>query len=128
MSNKIAVHDPEKRDSIKYVDGPAQGEIGALPDHQVAVVRRDGTRIGRVSRGASASVAERLLGAGSHGVVLGTHEGKKAWLERKGEKRVRVAPVNSLDKALHEASLRAAKGSVGKAHKPETHARPRRGG
>ena len=119
-NNKVAVHDPEKRDSVKWVPGPAQKKIADLPAHMVGVVRRDGTRVGRVSRGASASVAERLLG--KQGVEL--KDG--AWHEKR---TTRVATTRALDKAVHAASLRAAKGSLSdKPHAPRAHARPHRGG
>lgn len=116
-NNKIAVHDPAKRDAIKYVDGPAQKKIADLPDHMVAVVR-DGMRIGQVSRGAGASVAQRLIGGGK--VALGTHQGKPAWIAKNKNVDVQVRQQQ------HAANVRAARGSVGKAHKPETHARPHR--
>ena len=119
--SKIAVHDPDCRDSIKYVDGPAQKKIGALPEDQVAVVR-NGVRVARVGRGAGAGAVQRLIGGGN--VALGKHEGKDAWIAKKNVRPDR--PNVALHKAVHQASLRAAKGSVGKAHRPETHARPHR--
>lgn len=57
---------------------------------------------------------------------LGTHQGKPAWRER--GVTVAAQQTGALDKAVHAASLKAAKGSVGEPHKPEAHARPRRGG
>jgi hypothetical protein len=120
---KVAIAHPTKRDSIAWVPGPAQKKIGELPDHQVAVVRRnqDGslTRVARVSRGAGASVAQRLLGGGN--VALGTHEGKPAWIAKPMTRVIKAGPARA-----HAANIAAAKGSVGKAHKPSTHARPHR--
>jgi hypothetical protein len=137
---KIAVHDHERRDSIKYIDGPAQKPIGELPDHQVAVVR-NGMRVGRVGRGAGAGVAQRLLGSGRR-VELGKHEGKDAWIE-KGRAKIRQEPprhsgdvpatvasqqTGALDREVHNASVAAARGSANKrAGRPETHIRPHRG-
>jgi hypothetical protein len=120
--SKIAIAHPTERDSIKWVPGPAQKKIGELPDHQVAVVRKDGTRVARVSRGASASVAQRLLG---RPVTLGRHEGKDAWIEKQDP----VAKQPSAMRAAldHAASLRAAKGSVTRhPTKPQPTARPKR--
>ncbi len=118
--SKIAVHDPDKRDSIKYVPGPAQKPIAELPDHQVAVVR-NGVRVGRVSRGAGAGVAQRLLGGGD--VALGKLEGRDAWIA----KPMTGVTTAGLDKAVHDASVRAARGSVSNhPDAPEKRVRPRR--
>ncbi len=119
--SKIFVHDPERRDSVKQVDGPAQKKIAELPDHMVGVVR-DGVRVARVSRGAGAGVVQRLIGGGN--VALGKHQGKDAWIAKKNVRADRTHIA--LDAAVHAASVRASKGSLGKAHKPETHARPHR--
>jgi hypothetical protein len=123
MTNKIAVLDHENRNAVKWVDPAPKAEIGDCPAGRVAVVRADGTRIGHVGHGAGASVAERLL---KRPVELGEHKGNAAWVEKKGA--VTLQAQGALDKAVHDASLRAAKGSVGEPHKPETHARPHRGG
>ncbi len=126
MSNKVAIHDPERRNAIKWVDGPAQVEIGKVPDHRVPVIDKHGRMRGNVSRHATETTAMRL---GLSSARLGTHGGRDAWIERSAPKGVTVAAqqTGALDAAVHAASLRAAKGSVGKAHRPETHVRPRRG-
>lgn len=119
--SKHAVLHPTQRDAIAWQEDAPEKEIGKTPEGRVAVVRRDGVRVAHVGHGAGASVAERLLGAGSHGVELKKyHEGKKAWVERQGKMRVRVAPVSM-------KNFMAAKGSVGEPRKPVAHARPRRG-
>ncbi len=123
MSNKIAIYDHENRNAVKWIDPAPEAEIGKCPASHVPVVNADGVRVGRMGHGAGASVASRLLNG--RPVELGTHEGRKAWIEKKGV-TVAAQQTGALDKAVHAASLRAAKGSVGKAHKPETHARPHR--
>jgi hypothetical protein len=65
-----------------------------------------------------------LLGAGNHGVELKTHFGKPAWVERQDP--VAVASKGRVSAIDHGASLKAARGSLGKPHAPKAHARPHR--
>ena len=116
-NNKVAVHDPAKRDSVKWIE-KHDAPIGDCPAGRVPVVRSNGTRAGHVGHNAGPSVAERLLG--KQGVEL--KDG--AWHEKR---TTRVATTRALDKAVHAASLRAAKGSVGEAKRPVAHARPHHG-
>jgi hypothetical protein len=128
MSNKIPILDHENRDAVKWIDAAPDTEPGPCPENRIAVVRADGTRIGHVGHGAGASVAERLLGGSRRGVELGTHKGKRAWVEKSVAPQARRASVSALTSAVdHAANIASAKGSVGKPHKPVVHARPRRG-
>ena len=124
MGNKVAIYDHDTKNAVKWIDKQPESKIGDTPKGRVGVVRRDGTRIGHVGHTAGASVAERLLGR-SRGVELKDHDGAPAWVERQDPT---AALKGAVTDARHAADLAAAKGSVGKPHKPETHARPRRGG
>lgn len=121
---KIAIPHATIRDAIDWKD-VNEGTPGDCPPGRIPVIRSNGLRAGHVGHSAGPSVAQRLLGRASR-VELGTHQGKPAWRER--GVTVAAQQTGALDKAVHAASLKAAKGSVGEPHKPEAHARPRRGG
>ncbi len=93
----------------------------AAKEHpRIKVFSKDGRHLGSVTH-SSLPVVARIGGhTGFRETVV---DGQPAWRETEhpNRRKPKVGVISVED------SLKAAKGSVGKAHKPETHARPRRG-
>jgi hypothetical protein len=119
-THKIAILDTERRDAIRRVDADDRVP-GELQKGHVGVFNKRGERVGHLhGNGGGASAASRLLGGRSAVLKNG------AWVERGDD--VAAQQYGALNKEVHEASLRAAKGSVGAPRAPKTSARPKHGG
>jgi len=104
----------------------AMDNPGAIPDHQIPIFDENGFMRGRVGPKASSVTVSRFTG--KHGARLEQRGGRYEWHQPPSNKGVTVQTqqTGALDKAVHDASVRAAKGSVGTPHRPKTHVRPHR--
>ncbi len=84
-----------------------------LPPNQIAIFDENGHMRGHVHRHATAATVARFTG--SHGAELKKRDGRYEWHMPPKKKGVTVATqqTGALDKEVHAASVRAARGSVG---------------